>query len=183
MPRAALVVLALVAAVAAAGCLASGGPSDAASADAGSSDAPNQAGGAEADDGPGGSSGNGTGSSGNATDTTWRNQTRRGTFTGANVVFGVFGRSETFNVPDDAVNLTIEIRSKQVELTGNIDPPCDDGSERCSSKSYTTASNRYVHRVTDPPAGDWDVSMFRDTSGAGQQEYTVRIARQLAPTS
>lgn len=184
LPRFPLLLAVLLVAVAAAGCLAG--------SDAGGSAQPSAAGGGPGSGGPGagpaagpgsqggdGTSSPGNGTSGNATDTAWRNQTRRGSFTGAKVFFGIFGRSESFPVPDGARNLTLVIRAPDVELTGSISPPCADGIGGCPSQGYETASGRYVYRQTTPQAGQWDVTFFRDRAGAGQQRYVLKIAREV----
>lgn len=179
MARLPTLLVVLVAAVAAAGCLASSGPGGStqpSAADAGP--APGAGQGANAS---GGAGANAT-ASGNGTATTWRNQTRRGSFTGARVVFGIFGRSETFSVPQGTRNLTLVIRAPDVDLTGSISPPCDSDGFSCPSTGYET-SRRYVFRRTDPAAGDWDVSFFRDETGAGRQRYILKIARQVPVAS
>lgn len=168
--------LALLAAAAAAGCLAgsTGGP---AAGSSGAGPAGADAAPSPTSDGSG-SGGNAT-ASGNAT-TGWRNQTRTGGFTGARVVFGIFGKTEQFPVPEDAVNLTLVIRAPDVELSGGITPPCSsDGFGSCPSTNYETASGRYTYRATDPKPGQWSVSFFREESGAGHQRYILEIHRQV----
>lgn len=185
--------LVLLAAAAAAGCLASDGPASA-SADApqdgggpgqagtsgGSSDGGARSGSQNGSDGASGGNGTGNGTaSGNAT-TGWRNQTRTGGFSGANVVFGIFGKTESFPVSEDAVNLTLVIRAPDAELSGSISPPCEsDGFGGCPSRSYETAGGTYTYRTAHPDPGEWSVSFFRDDSGAGHQRYILEIHRQV----
>lgn len=183
--------LVLLAAAAAAGCLASSGPTGSSADAPRDGGGPGQAGtsGGSADGGAGSqggsdgaSGGNGTGNataSGNAT-TGWRNQTRTGGFTGARVVFGIFGKTESFPVSEDAVNLTLVIRAPDAELSGGISPPCEsDGFGGCPSRSYETAGGTYTYRTANPDAGEWSVSFFRDEGGAGHQRYILEIHRQV----
>lgn len=120
---------------------------------------------------------NGTAPSEDGT-TTWKNQTRRGTFAGARALVGIFGTSETFPVADGALRLELVVRAPDASLTGSIDRGCE-----CPDDDYETGNRVAFYSRDDPSAGDWTVTFFRDEPGAGSQSYVLEIARQYPASS
>lgn len=120
-------------------------------------------------------------------ETTWDNDTREGSFRGANaVVLIVQGERQSFDVKDGALELRLQISSEEGELTGNIQPPCDDDGVAgtglfpdCPSERYETEDGTANWSTDDPKPGEWYVTVFRGEEGAGSHSYTLDIGRLL----
>jgi hypothetical protein len=121
--------------------------------------------------------------------TTWQVQNETGTVTGVSVpVTGTAINEPTtsentfieFTVGEEAQTVRLNLTVDGGELTMGIDDAdCDTGPETSGCDFVTTEDGQATYEATDPPAGDWSVSIFAGEPAVVQADFELTIAQQV----
>lgn len=134
----------------------------------------------------GNATGNGTGNAtGNATGNgtgngTWEYDNRTGTVAGTGIpVFSAsFEETETVQVANGTLNLTLNLTSTGDDVTVTVQPPgCEE--DDCTVE-VEAEGGRADFAYGDPAEGEWSVTMSVSGTGPVEAEYELTVA-QLVP--